>query len=69
MTQAILTVSNLITEAIYGFTDLMKTWKRNRARKAMIARTYNELSQRIIGHVTHSGTPNIFFIASGNLVW
>ena len=45
MTQAILTASNWITEAIYGFADLMKTWKRNRARKAMIARTHKELSQ------------------------
>ena len=45
MTQSILTISNWITEAIYGFADLMKTWKRNRSRNAMIARTYKELSQ------------------------
>ena len=45
MTQAILTASNWITEAIYGFADLMRTWKRNRAHKAMVARTRKELSQ------------------------
>ena len=45
MTQTILVASNWIQEAVIGFADLMKTWKRNRARKAMIARTYKELSQ------------------------
>jgi len=45
MTQAILTASNWIQEAMIGFADLIKTWKQNRARKAMIARTYKELSQ------------------------
>jgi len=45
MTQAILTASNWIQEAVIGFADLIKTWKQNRARKAMIARTYKELSQ------------------------
>ena len=45
MTQAILTASSWIQDAVIGFADLMKTWKRNRARKAMIARTYKELSQ------------------------
>ena len=45
MTQAILTASNWITEAIYGFSDLMKAWKLKRARKAMIERTRKELSQ------------------------
>ena len=45
MTQTILVASRWIQEAVIGFADLMKTWKRNRARKAMIARTYKELSQ------------------------
>ena len=45
MTQTILVASNWIQEAVIGFADLMKTWKRNRARKAMIARTHKELSQ------------------------
>jgi uncharacterized protein YjiS (DUF1127 family) len=45
MTQTILVASSWIQEAVIGFADLMKTWKRNRARKAMIARTYKELSQ------------------------
>jgi len=45
MTQAILTASSWIQEAIYGFADLMKSWKINRARKAMIKRTRRELSQ------------------------
>ncbi len=45
MTQAILTASSWIQDAVIGFADLMKTWKRNRARKAMIARTHKELSQ------------------------
>ena len=45
MTHAILTASSWIQDAVIGFADLMKTWKRNRARKAMIARTHKELSQ------------------------
>jgi len=45
MTQAILTASSWIQEAIFGFGDLLKTWKQNRARKAMIAQTRRELSQ------------------------
>ena len=45
MTQAILTASNWIQEAVIGFADLMKTWKSNRAHKAMIAKTHRELSQ------------------------
>ena len=45
MTQAILVASNWIQEAVIGFADLMKTWKSNRARKAMIAKTHRELSQ------------------------
>ena len=44
MTQAILTASSWIQDAIHGFADLLKTWKMNRARKAMIARTRRELS-------------------------
>ena len=44
MTQAILTASSWIQEAIYGFADLMKSWKINRARKAMIKNTRRELS-------------------------
>ena len=45
MTQSILTASSWIQDAIIGFADLLKTWKLNRARKAMIARTHRELSQ------------------------
>lgn len=45
MTQTILTASSWIQEAIYGFADLMKSWKINRARKAMIKKTRRELSQ------------------------
>jgi uncharacterized protein YjiS (DUF1127 family) len=45
MTQAILTASSWISEAVIGFADLMKTWKQNRARKARIAQTRRELSQ------------------------
>ena len=45
MTQAILTASSWIQDAIHGFADLLKTWKQNRARKAMIARTRKELRQ------------------------
>ena len=45
MTQAILTASSWIQEAIFGFADLMKSWKINRARKAMIKQTRRELSQ------------------------
>ena len=34
MTQAILTVSNWMQEAVTGFADLMKSWKQSRARRA-----------------------------------
>lgn len=45
MTQAILTASNYLTDAITGLVDLVKDWKRARARKAMARRTYRELNQ------------------------
>ena len=43
MTQAIMTVSHLLQDALEGLVDLVKQWRRNRARKAMIARTRREL--------------------------
>ena len=45
MTQAILTVSNLLQDALEGLVDLVKQWRRNRARKAMAASTRTQLSQ------------------------
>ena len=44
MTQAILTASSWIQDAIHGFADILITWKMNRARNAIIARTRRELS-------------------------
>ena len=32
-------------EAIFGLTDLINTWRRNRAEKALIRTTRNELRQ------------------------
>lgn len=49
MTQAILTASNYLQDAIEGLVDLVKQWRRARARKAMARKTYkalNELSDR-----------------------
>ena len=43
MTQAIMTVSHLLQDALEGLVDLVRQWRRNRARKAMIARTRREL--------------------------
>ena len=45
MTQAIMTVSHLLQDALEGLVDLVRQWRRNRARKAMIAQTRRELSQ------------------------
>ena len=43
MTQAIMTVSHLLKDALEGLVDLVRQWRRNRARKAMIATTRREL--------------------------
>jgi uncharacterized protein YjiS (DUF1127 family) len=43
MTQAIMTVSHLLQDALEGLVDLVRQWRRNRARKAMIAKTRREL--------------------------
>ncbi len=43
MTQAIMTVSHLLQDALEGLVDLVRQWRRNRARKAMIATTRREL--------------------------
>ena len=43
MTQAIMTVSHLLQDALEGLVDLVRQWRRNRARKAMIATTRKEL--------------------------
>ena len=67
MTQAILTASSWIQEAIFGFADLMKSWKINRARKAMARRTYNEL-QKLTDRELHDlgiGRTDIPSIARG----
>ena len=45
MTQAILTASSWLQDAMIGLADLIKTWRRNSARRAMIAQTRRELSQ------------------------
>jgi uncharacterized protein YjiS (DUF1127 family) len=44
MTQYVLTASSWISDAYWGLVDLVKQWRRNRARKAMIATTRRELS-------------------------
>ena len=43
MTQAIMTVSHLLQDALEGLVYLVRQWRRNRARKAMIATTRREL--------------------------
>ena len=43
MTQAILTASSWLQDAMIGLADLIKTWRRNSARRAMIRRTRREL--------------------------
>jgi uncharacterized protein YjiS (DUF1127 family) len=43
MTQAIMTVSHLLQDALEGLVDLVRQWRCNRARKAMIAKTRREL--------------------------
>ena len=43
MTQAVMTVSHLLQDALEGLVDLVRQWRRNRARKAMIATTRREL--------------------------
>ena len=45
MTQAILTASTWLQDAVIGFSDLMKTWKQRRAERALIRQTRLELSQ------------------------
>ena len=45
MTQAILTASSWIQDAIIGFADLLKEWKQKRDRKALERRTMIELSR------------------------
>jgi len=45
MTQYVLTASSWISDAYWGLVDLVGQWRRNRARKAMIAITRKELSQ------------------------
>ena len=45
MTYYVLTASNWISDAYWGLADLVSQWKRNRARKALIATTRRELSQ------------------------
>lgn len=45
MTQAILTASTWLQDAVIGFSDLMKTWKQRRAERALIAQTRSELSR------------------------
>lgn len=45
MTQAILTASTWLQDAVIGFSDLMKTWKQRRAERALIRQTRSELSQ------------------------
>ncbi len=42
MTQAVLVAAQWLN--IQGLVDLISDWKRNRARKAMERRTFNELS-------------------------
>ena len=43
MTQAILTASNYLQDAIEGLVDLVKQWRRARVRKAMARKTYKAL--------------------------
>ena len=38
-----MTVSHLLQDALEGLVDLVRQWRRNRARKAMIATTRREL--------------------------
>ena len=68
MTQAIMTVSTVIQDAIAGLMDLVKEWKRNRANKAAIRRTHKELSQ-LTDHELRDlgiGRSDITSIALGN---
>ena len=67
MTQAIMTVSTVIQDAIAGLMDLVKEWKRNRANKAAIRRTHKELSQ-LTDHELRDlgiGRSDIMSIANG----
>ena len=45
MTQAILTASNWLQDAIEGLVDLVKSWRRARVRKAMARKTYRALNE------------------------
>lgn len=45
MTQLVLNASHWLQDAMWGLTDLINAWRRNRAHKAMIARTRKELRQ------------------------
>ena len=68
MTQAIMTVSHLLQDALEGLVDLVKQWRRNRARKAMIATTRRELGN-LTDHELKDlgiGRSDIESIARGN---
>jgi|TARA_B110000444_G_scaffold241568_1_gene258099 uncharacterized protein YjiS (DUF1127 family) len=68
MTSAILTVSTVIQDAIEGLMDLVGEWKRKRADKAVIRRTYKELSN-LTDHELRDlgiGRSDITSIALGN---
>ena len=68
MTQAIMTVSHLLQDALEGLVDLVKQWRRNTARKAMIATTRRE-SRNLTDHELKDlgiGRSDIESIARGN---
>ena len=65
MTQAVLVAAQWLN--IQGLVDLINDWQRNRARKAMERRTYNEL-QNLTDHELRDlgiGRSDIRSIAKG----
>jgi uncharacterized protein YjiS (DUF1127 family) len=69
MTQAILTASNIIQDAIIGFMDLVKTLRKKAQLRAKQRATYKELSKLSDADLFDIGLcrGDIYSISRGNL--
>ena len=69
MTQAILTASGVIQDAITGFMDLIKTLRKKAQRRARQRATYKELSKLSDADLHDIGLcrGDIYSISRGNL--
>ena len=69
MTQAILTASSMIQDAIAGFMDLVKTLRKNAQLRAQQRKTYKELSKLSDADLFDIGLcrGDIYSISRGNL--